>query len=214
MNNDIISKTEPNVETKKEGKEEKQSKKVEKTPEQKADEKLERKRIRNYKKDQRSFLLTSRFNTETREQNRLYRERKNPNGCIYCAPSTISEQIPNGAKLMVLEMDNDNNQIFAIGLLANRSYIKQFMVYDNMDYNRYNYVGKHRIKREDMTEKEEEIMKAFDTLCFKGNMHMKRGQGLKAFPLKIIMRCSRVIDLVKFVEDMFRTRFSKIQVNS
>ena len=184
------------------------SKKIEKTPEQKADEKLERKRIRNFKKSQRSFLLTSRFNTITREQNRLYREKKNPDGCIYCSPGTISEQIPNGSKLMILEMDNDKNEIFAIGLLANRSYIKQFMVYDNMDYNRYNYVGKHRIKREDMNDKEEEIMKAFDVLCFKGNMHMKRGQGLKAFPTKVLMRCSRVIDLVKFVEDMFRSRFS------
>ena len=68
--------------------------------------------IRHYKSTIRTHLLTSRFNTETRKQNDNYRNEKWPNGCLYCSPEQISQNIPIDAKLIVLEMDNDKNQIF------------------------------------------------------------------------------------------------------
>jgi hypothetical protein len=57
-----------------------------------------------------------------------------------------------------------------------------------------------------MTEEEDEIMQVFDILCFKGNRHMKRGQGLKAFPIETLFKCSRRMDLVQFVATMFEKR--------
>jgi hypothetical protein len=65
-----------------------------------------------------------------------------------------------------------------------------------------------------MSEDEETIMKAFDIICFKGNKHMKRGQGLKSFPTDILYRCSKRMDLVEFISEMFRKRLSKNKNNS
>jgi hypothetical protein len=73
-------------------------------------------------------------------------------------------------------------------------------------YNRYIYHGKHHIARNQMTEYEERIMKVFDILCFTGNKHMKRGQGIKSFPIEMLYKCSRTLDLVSFICEMFKSR--------
>jgi hypothetical protein len=57
-----------------------------------------------------------------------------------------------------------------------------------------------------MTPDEEDIMQVFDILCFTGNHNMKRGQGLKAFPIDMLYKCSRRLDLVKFIGTMFKNR--------
>jgi hypothetical protein len=57
-----------------------------------------------------------------------------------------------------------------------------------------------------MTEEEDHIMQVFDILCFKGNQHMKRGQGLKTFPIDMLYKCSHRLDLVKFIAEMFKSR--------
>jgi hypothetical protein len=57
-----------------------------------------------------------------------------------------------------------------------------------------------------MTEEEEEIMKVFDTVCFKGASNMKRGQGITAFPIELLYRVSKTKDLVEFVRQMFISR--------
>jgi hypothetical protein len=103
-------------------------------------------------------------------------------------------------------MDNDNNKILGIGMIRNKPSTKKHFVYENGNYNRYVYVGNTRIDRKDMTEEEDTIMRVFDILCFTGNRHMKRGQGLKSFPVDILYKCSRKIDLVAFVTDMFKRR--------
>jgi len=167
-------------------------------------------KIRNFKSTLRTHLLTSRFNTETRKQNELYRNKKWPNGCLYCSPEQISQKIPIDAKIIVLEMDNDMNQIFGIGLLTNKPFFNKYSIYTDENYNRYNYIGKYRITREELTEKEEPVFKALDILCFTGNEHMKRGHGLKAFPMKLLMNCSNTFEITTFIENMFKTRFSKV----
>jgi hypothetical protein len=181
-------------------------------PESELRKKLEKKneniKIRNYKSTVRTHLLTSRFNTETRKQNEVYRSEKWPNGCLYCSPEQISQHIPINAKIIVLEMDNDINQIFGVGLLKNKPFFNKHSVYEDENYNRYSYVGKYRITREELNNTEEAVFKALDILCFKGNTHMKRGHGLKTFPTKLLMNCSNTFDITPFLEDMFKTRFS------
>lgn len=164
-------------------------------------------RLREYRLKIRTHLLTSRFNTVTRIQNENYRKNKWPNGCIYCTPERIAESIPIDAKLIILEMDNDKNRIFGVGMLKNKSFFNKHSVYEDDNYNRYSYIGKYRIRREDLTEEEEVVFKALDLLCFKGNHHMKRGQGLRSFPIKILMNCSKTLEITEFLEEMFKTRY-------
>jgi hypothetical protein len=96
-----------------------------------------------------------------------------------------------------------------IGFIKNKPSTKHYYVYDNDNYNRYSYIGSLRIDREEMTEEEDRIMKVFDILCFYGNHHMKRGQGLKTFPMDMLYRMKEKLDLVKFINEMFKARIPK-----
>ena len=60
-----------------------------------------------------------------------------------------------------------------------------------------------------MTQEEDTIMKALDILCFKGNTHMKRGHGLKLFPIEMLFKCLKVIDIVDFINTMFKKRLKE-----
>ena len=61
-------------------------------------------------------------------------------------------------------------------------------------------------KNKDMTEEEDTVMRAFDALCFTGARHMKRLQGIKAFPTDMLYKCKSIIDLVDFVRNLFKKR--------
>jgi hypothetical protein len=174
------------------------------------EKKQERKRILEYEKQfKKSRLMTTRFNNATEEENRKYREKKNFSGCFYNTSSMISSQIPRDMNMFVLEMNNDKNRIIGVGLFINKPVYEYYKVYSNSDYNTYTYYGKYRIDRETMTPEEEFTMQIFDKLCFEGQNHMKRGQGITAFPTKILYRCREMVDLVKSVEDMFKKRIKK-----
>jgi hypothetical protein len=169
-------------------------------------DKLEKIKINDYRKQQRNYLLTSRFNEETWSENEKHREINNNSGCIYCSPDPVSNQIPTETILFILEMNNDTNKIMGIGMIRNRPYVNKHKVYKNGNYNRYVFTGKERIDRTEMKEEEEDIMQVFDILCFTGRQHMKRGQGLKSFPIKMLYRCNSRMDLVGFIRDMFKKR--------
>jgi len=167
---------------------------------------------KNYCKTMKSHLMVSIYNEKTRQESEEYREQKMPKGAaIYCSPLPVAATIPLEENLLVLEMNNDTNKIIAVGTVINRPHIEKYNIYKNVNesYNRFVYLGKYRIKREDMTQEEEQIMKSFDQLCFKGNYHMKRGQGIRSFPSVILYRCRNVLNLVEFVENMFKSRIVK-----
>jgi hypothetical protein len=170
--------------------------------------KEERIQIKVYKSEQSIYVMTSRFNTKTIEENQIFRETSWPNGCVYCTPGEVSKSVPYLAKMIVLEMDNDKNRIFAVGKCLNKPIPNKYKVYNEQNYNRYNFIGKTRILREDMNPIEEAVLKALDQLCFRGNTHMKRGQGLRAFPTKLLINCKNVLDIPVFLENMFMSRFS------
>ena len=111
--------------------------------------------------------------------------------------------------MFVLEMNNDENKIMGIGMVMNKPRINRYSVYENGNYNRYSFVGNHRIDRAQMNEEEIVIMRVFDILCFTGNRHMKRGQGLTMFPVDMLYKCHKKVDLIEFIRNMFKTRFSK-----
>jgi hypothetical protein len=193
--------------------------KKQRTPEEiikKQEKKEEIKEAIEYCKTMKSHLMVTIFNEETRQESEKYREQKLPKGsAIYCSSLPVAKTIPLEQNLLVLEMNNDTNEIIAVGVVRNRPNIEKYFVYDDKHnyYNRFVYLGKYRIQRKDMTEHEESVMKALDNLCFKGNYHMKRTQGIRSFPAIIIWRCRIVMNLVEFIENMIRKRMNK-QMNT
>ena len=169
---------------------------------------IQRRKYKEYLKTMRNFLLTSRFSNETWKENEKYRKEHPQICCVYCCPDPISAKIAIDATLFILEMNNTTNKIMGIGMIKNHPIVGKYRIYSDFNYNRYVYLGKYRIDRSNMTEYEDKIMQAFDILCFKGNTHMKRGQGLKSFPLQILFNCAQVIDLVEFITNMFKTRYA------
>ena len=168
--------------------------------------KIIRQYVSDYKKNLRNFLLTSRFNDATWNENTYYRSMHPGINCIYCSPSQITESVPIDTVMFILEMNNDKNKIIGLGMVRNHPHINRYTVYSNGNYNRYVFVGKQRIDRDDMSVDEDRIMKVFDILCFTGNKHMKRGNGLQLFPVEMLYRCSKRIDLVQFISEMFKKR--------
>jgi hypothetical protein len=168
--------------------------------------------INAYRQKLKRYILTSRFNNSTWLENKTYRERNSQIGCVYAAPLMISGEIPIDSIVFMLEMNNDTNKIMGIGMIKNHPNSKQLNIYKNQNYTRVVYTGKYRIDRSEMTEDELVIMMAFDTLCFTGNHHMKRGQGLLSFPVEMLCRCSKILDLVDFITNMFKIRMSKQQI--
>jgi len=167
-----------------------------------------KKEVLEFKKGLRHFLLTSRFNNSTWNENQIYRKKHPEIGCIYCSPIPIAVTIPKDSIIFILEMNNDENKILGIGMIKNNPNINKYSIYDEGNYNRYVFTGKHRIDRNEMTEEENRIMKVFDILCFTGNKHMKRGQGLKSFPVDMLYNCSKKLDLVQFIREMFKNRIT------
>jgi hypothetical protein len=151
-------------------------------------------------------LITSRFSNSTWSENCDFLSKKTKIGCIYCAPTLINKKIALDSMMFVLEMNNDKNKIMGIGKVNNHPKLRKYSVYNNQNYNRYVFTGKCRIDRKDMNGEEEEIMKAFDILCFRGHFHMKRGHGLSAFPPVLLYRIMPVIDLAQYIYTMFEKR--------
>ena len=166
-------------------------------------------RVKEFQKSLKNYILTTRFNNSTWDENQSFVSKNENVGCIYCAPNALSGLIPTDTKVFVLEMNNEKNRIMGIGLVKNHPRIQKYNVYSNGNYNRYSYIGKYRIDRTEMSEQEEKVMKALDILCFTGNRHMKRGQGLKMFPLEILFDIHSHFDLVIYIKEMFKKRIEK-----
>jgi hypothetical protein len=174
-------------------------------------EKEYRKKVNEYRSSLKSMLVTTRFSTETLLENAEFRQQNPKVGCVYCCPAPISQKIPQNMVLYVMEMNNTINKIVAIGMVKNSAIRGKYKVYQHSSYNSFVYLGKiPRITRENMTDEEEEIMKVFDTLCFKGASNMKRGHGITAFPVELLYRVSKTKDLVDFVKQMFMRRMQRI----
>jgi len=168
--------------------------------------KQEKVQIEKYRLTLKEFIITTRFTNETWQRNQEFRKRKKfP--AIYGTPQPISKIIPADCTLFMLEMNNDTNKIMGISMLKNHPFYNKYSIYENTNFNRYIYIGKYHIKREEMSEQENIIMMVFDILCFTGNTHLKRGANLKQFPLMMLYRCSKKLDLVQFIKNMFVARY-------
>jgi hypothetical protein len=155
-----------------------------------------------------NVLATTRFNTNTWEENKKWREKnKMASGCIYGTPMQINEKILLEATVFVLEMQNDLNKVIGVGLIKNVLVVgKYHNIYSNKDYNRYTYRSNYRIDRENMSRKEERIMKIFDYLLFKTAYHLKRGYGITRVPQRIMD--NKHVDFISVFKRMFKKRYT------
>lgn len=170
-------------------------------------------RILAYLSENKHSLMISRFSQHTWEQNAAFRAKNKNVGCVYGTPFPVSKDIPIDSILFVLEMNIENNTIMGVGMVKNHFVCGKYAIYgDNMNVNRYLYLGKIRIGREQMTKEENELMRFFDYVCFNGAKHMKRGNGLSRFPPDILYRCLDKIDLLKYICDMVKKRIIPVKI--
>jgi len=182
----------------------------EKTAEEEKREKLELlQKVRIFQKTLKHTLATTRFNNSTWEENCKIRRTNPVAKCIYAAPIQISSRIAPDSNLFVLEMNNDKDKIMGIGLIKNHPVPGKYAVHSVPNYNRFVYIGKWRIDREEMSELELVIMKLLDAICFHGTNHSKRGQGIMAMPIKLQYKSHILgLNLNDFICNMFKSRMN------
>jgi hypothetical protein len=149
-------------------------------------------------------IVTGRFNNETKQANYAYRE-KHGYKCMYCIPTELSPKIYYGSDVFVIEMNNQTNQIVAIGHIKNiRAHDKYYRVHKNGNTNRYIYIGDTCISREVIHRENPQLVEVLEEVLFKGYTHSKRGSGLSLFPEKVLKFdiCEK-INIKKCIKELF-----------
>jgi hypothetical protein len=168
-----------------------------------------RRKIRTYQKTLKHTLATTRFNNFTWEENCKMRIKNPIAKCIYAVPMQITSRIVLDSNIFVLEMNNEQNKIMGIGLIRNHAVAGKYAVHSVHNYNRFVYIGKWRIDREDMSANEFEILRLLEAVCFRGINHSKRGQGITGLPMKIQYKSHTLgYNLVDYICDMFKVRMN------
>jgi hypothetical protein len=160
-------------------------------------------------------ILTCRFNNETLFKNFAFRT-KGGYECLYCSPLEISAKISYGTPIFVIEMNNSTNTIAGIGLirnvLANDRYYK---VHDDANYNRYIYIGKYYLSRDNIAEINPNVVDILEQMLFKGKTHSKRGVGLSLLPEKVLkLDMYKHFDIKKDIKDLFIVHFREKSVKN
>ena len=66
------------------------------------------------------YLASTRFKTNTWDENIQYKINNNINGVMYGVPIEINNKYPLNSIIFVIEMNNDINQIIGIGVIRNK----------------------------------------------------------------------------------------------
>lgn len=160
----------------------------------------------NKNKAVKMFYLTTRFNNETLSQNREIC-RTNNLSCVYGAPQEMSAKIFIDARVFVIEMNNERNRIEGIGSMKNRHKTPHSCnFYSNQNFNRYVYIGKVHICREELLKENKILVDCLDQILFKGKTHMKRGCGLTSVSPRLfgIEKCGE-LDVKDEIVKLFRS---------
>lgn len=153
-------------------------------------------------------VVTVRYNNETWEANKNYRERKSIS-CIYASPCKIAENIDLNSPVFVIEMNNSINKITGIGLIKNKFVTdKVYKIQQDSNYNRYIYLGEYHISREIIDDYNPLLVYVLDEILFKGYTHSKRGSGITKIPEKVLKSelCDE-IDIKKEIRNIFVHHF-------
>ena len=149
----------------------------------------------------------------TRYSNTTWAERTawlaaNPqHACIYKSPVPIKASIPYEAPLFVLEMNNDTNRIMGVGRIVNEIRAdRPYRVYADQNYNRYTYLGRHRVDRAVIMQSKTNarVIETLERMLFYGGRHAKRGQGIDELPVRILKN-KPGYSFVQFFAGLFKT---------
>jgi len=157
------------------------------------------------------YLVSTRFNDETWEENSNYRT-KHKIQCIYGTPLEFPPNICIDANVFVVEMNNTQNKIEGIGLVKNRPCMdKYYKIYQEGNYNRYIYKSEYHLSRDQLLSLNEEFVGIFDYILFKGKAHLKRGSGFTSITEKIMKRHSicENINMIRTLRDIFIQYFAQ-----
>ena len=169
----------------------------------------EEREIRLYEKNLPIFILTSRFNNYYWNINKTFRN-DNAIKCIYGSPIEISNKIEYNKKCFVLEMNNDTNKIMGIGFIVNYPHYNKYKIYGDRN-DRYVYKSNKWISllphppSNEINKDLSLMIEVLEQLCFYGNEHLKRGNGLKCFPIKYLYRLEPHLNILKILIDIFDT---------
>lgn len=155
------------------------------------------------------YVVAARFSQETWREHCAYRTRKGLVGCVYGTPLPMANTISYRAPVFVLEMNFNEHKIMGVGLVTNDYLVGIHYIYKDTQYNVCAYEGKYRVDREDMTEKEEELMKVFDDLLFWKCKIWRTRNGLTQIPKWV--RELPNLNYEKILRDMFVNRFRKAE---
>jgi hypothetical protein len=151
------------------------------------------------------YIVSTRFNQETWQQNVNFRQKYDYNGCIYGIPQPMSPKIPLDSSVLVVEMNNSKNQIEGIGFVKNNLRLdKHYKIYDSGNYNRYIFKGKYRIDREELSSLNNFLVECLDYILFKKKSHLKRGMGFTTIPEKLLKdeKC-KDLDIKEEIKSIF-----------
>jgi len=159
-------------------------------------------------------LATTRFNTNTWNENQRWRETHEWKGCIYGTPLPMSPNIILETNVFILEMNNDENKIKGVGLVTNIVNVKKYYnIYSNKNYNRYTYKSEYRIDRHDMSWKELAYITILENRIFKTPNHLKRGAGITSVPSRVLNRIKvldKKINFINVFKEIFSIRFPNL----
>lgn len=158
------------------------------------------------------YLLTTRFNNETWIENEMFRSQHPNIQCVYGSPQPMAPKIYPRIPTCVIEMNNSNNQILGIGLIRNEPTPRyEYIPYRCGNYNRFVYVGKHRLNREDLPK---ELIDILEHILFKEKTHMKRGAGFTTIPEKLLYhRTCEGRDLMREIVNLFVIKYKNCHKN-
>ncbi len=156
------------------------------------------------------YVVTTRFNNETWEENINYRLKHNLK-CVYCSPLEMAEYILINTGVFVIEMNNSKNIIEGVGFIKNRPHCDQYYrIYKDGNYNRYVYKGNYYISRDILLEMNEKLVKILDYILFKEKTHLKRGSGFTSIPEKLMKHplCENM-NIKSSLRDIFIKKFTE-----
>ena len=174
-------------------------------------------------------ICTTRFNTETLQQNCAWRRRHQKlDECVYGSPIPVKHAVRGSAWMIVLEMQNDVNKIAGIGIVKNSPNLPNVTiphnsksgagsggglkpsVYNCGNYNRFIYQGAYRIdllsNEIELTREEQLVIKMLELALFYGPHHSKRGKGICELPKHV----SSLYDFKECLKQLIQ-RFIKIK---
>jgi hypothetical protein len=155
------------------------------------------------------MIASTRFNNATWNENSDYRVKHNK-PCIYGVNIKIADKYSN-SHMFVVEMNNSTNKIEGISLIRSKLVTdRYYQIYENGDYNRFIYQGQYWLSRDQISDKNPELIVIFDKILFKGKSHLKRMSGISVVSQKLFTRWEYNMDKIQQeLNELFTIEFKR-----